>query len=90
MVIEMQKAEFEAEMPRKEESDEENELEDDEGMDKWGIKEERDGSRNEDQNRQESGRDQLRNDGGWTREEERGKTEENENMADDEGGSLSE
>jgi hypothetical protein len=56
-IIEVQRGEVKAEMPRKEESDDENELEDDEGMDKWDIEEERDGSRDEDQDRQESGRD---------------------------------
>jgi hypothetical protein len=62
-ITERQRVEVEAEVLRKEESDEDNELEDDKEMDKWDIEEKRDDSRDEDQDTQESGRDQLRNDG---------------------------
>jgi hypothetical protein len=74
-IIEVQRVELETEVPRKEEGDEENELEDDKETDKWDI---------------EAERDQLRNEGRWIREERRGETEEIGNMADAEGGSLSE
>jgi hypothetical protein len=89
-IIEVKRVEVEAKVPRKEENDEENELEDDEEIDKWDIEEERDGPRDEDQERQESGRNQFRSYERWIREKERGGTEDTGNVADHQGGGMPE
>jgi hypothetical protein len=89
-ITELHRGEVEAEVLRKEESDEENELEEDEEREKWDIEDKRDDSRDEDQDRQKSRRDQLRNEGRWIREEGGGEREKNGNMAGDDGDGLSE